>query len=230
MNRDTKRKIGNVLLYGGLTGQVLLYLASILASKRAANMLSSVKKNPGSAKWDINESKYSLNKLENGKVSVFTDADAALKSLYPSASKIRKFFLKRALTAMIKNPQYRLEPRKSVYIDRKFLGTKMLAHELGHAADEELNSKDFSMWSRHPFLPRNLIPGLYNPDKAAILKQEIKAWDNAGVPAGDPVREKALDTYRAMQRYMSYSLPLLALSLGGFYLAHKNRRGALPWA
>ena len=53
-----------------------------------------------------------------------------------------------------------------------------LRHELGHYSDDTSyqNPKDFV--------------------DADTLGKEIRAWDIAGVPAGNPIREASLDTYR----------------------------------
>lgn len=218
MKRSTKRKIGTGLFYAGLGGSFLLFLRRLAAERKAAKMIAAGAKNPESIKWDIDPEKYSVNKVEDGKVPVFTDADAAIESIYDETDPRKKELLKKVILRKIRNPQFDFKPKRAIYIDKRLLGTKVFAHELGHAED-----KDLKVMDRLPFMPTNLIKGLISPDSTGLVKSEARAWDNAKVPEGDPLREAALDTYRGAQRSLSYSLPLLAMSGVGAYMKFKNR-------
>ena len=77
----------------------------------------------------------------------------------------------------------------------------VLRHELGHVkdfADGKAQQDQTQAPIKHV---AELFSGVVNPDDTALGRMEVRAWDNADVPAGHPVREAALDTYRHLHRY-----------------------------
>lgn len=77
----------------------------------------------------------------------------------------------------------------------------VLRHELGHVkdfADGKAQQDQMQAPIKHV---AELFSGVVNPDDTALGRMEVRAWDNADVPAGHPVREAALDTYRHLHRY-----------------------------
>lgn len=217
MTRDSKRKLGKALTYLGLTGMIYQYIMPAIRMRRFQKAVEEATKSK-ELFTEIPSDSYSLNKKDAKKPSVFTDTDAAMTALYPKASWLRKMFLKSTIKNRIQNPQYHPDIN-SVFIDKKYLGTKILAHELGHANDTELKNI-----KRSPLHYKNFFNGFINPDNSDILKSEIKAWDLGKVPKGDKVREAALDTYRGHLRDTSFhNAILLPLMLTGGYLTLKNR-------
>ena len=156
--------------------------------------------------------KYSFNSRTNGVPAVYTDRDRAVADM-KDAGLLNKNINEAMIDAMIKgdSPAYLPPPVHAAFLPDKYNGSRAMAHELGHAYD-----KDIKLSDRLLFLPRNFLPGFYNPDKSSLVRQETRAWDNAGVPAGDPMRESALDSYRATSRAYSYGAPATAaLTVGG---------------
>lgn len=63
---------------------------------------------------------------------------------------------------------------------------EVLRHELGHFDDYRY---------KHKSDPYSMQSDMKDPE--TLLDSEIRAWDYSGIPEGHPVRESALNTYRA---------------------------------
>lgn len=102
---------------------------------------------------------------------------------HPTASKGALFDLAQSMNII--PTSYITEPFKNPYISISGYPTSnelALRHELGH-------HQDYRKLGRATFLDK------FRND---LLNTEIRAWDLAGVPTGNPIREAALDTYRAL--------------------------------
>jgi len=77
----------------------------------------------------------------------------------------------------------------------------VLRHELGHVKDFGEGKAQQDQMQAPIKHVAELFSGVVNPDDTALGRMEVRAWDNADVPAGHPVREAALDTYRHLHRY-----------------------------
>ena len=150
---------------------------------------------------------YSVNKPEEGKTTVYTDTDTALSGL--KMNKLQRWLSRGTIDTLTDNAPAYIPNFKSVFLNKKYLGTKVLAHELGHSFD-----KNLSIWDREPLNPKNIWYGWRDPDKSPLVSSEIRAWDIAGIPAGDKVREAALDTYRAANKFQSRGGVLLTPAVG----------------
>lgn len=100
------------------------------------------------------------------------------------------------------------------------MNPKTLLHELGHAQDMlngKLNIKD-----RMSLL--DMLKALVKPEATKTFQQEARAWDNAGIAAGDAMREAALDTYRVGLRNSAISTTALTpASILGISMYSKNK-------
>ncbi len=85
--------------------------------------------------------------------------------------------------------------------DQGKVNVPVLLHELGHVkdyAEGKAQQEDEKMYTE---ALKDLFKGVVNPDDTALGRKEVRAWDNAGIPKGHPMRETALDTYRYVNRY-----------------------------
>lgn len=80
-----------------------------------------------------------------------------------------------------------------VYADT--LSPKTIMHELGHAADHRNGMMPGGARKKAPSIPELLTTYLFRPENTEIMKAEIRAWNNAGIPKDDAIRMAALSTY-----------------------------------
>ena len=85
--------------------------------------------------------------------------------------------------------------------DKGTINSLVLRHELGHVKDfgEGKAQEDLSQPPIKHIM--DLFKGIVKPDDTALGRVEVRAWDNGNIPAGHPMREAALDTYRHLHRY-----------------------------
>lgn len=76
-----------------------------------------------------------------------------------------------------------------------------MQHELGHVQDFGEGKAQQDMMQPPAKHVKELFTGIATPDDTALGRMEVRAWENARVPAGHPMREAALDTYRHVHRY-----------------------------
>ena len=99
---------------------------------------------------------------------------------------------------------------------------KAFLHELGHAQDLRNGTLGNDMPQFSPSFKnwlKDWYYGFVNPNKTRTLKYETRAWDNAGIAAGDELREAALDTYRNAVRGKSVGKLALPSMAAGAYLS-----------
>ena len=87
---------------------------------------------------------------------------------------------------------------------------KIEAHEIGHYLDavqhQALTRKEYD---KVYGVGRSHLRSLFgDPTKTPVYQAETRAWDHAGVKAGDPLREKALATYEFDLKKGRYTLPV----------------------
>lgn len=87
---------------------------------------------------------------------------------------------------------------------------KMVAHELGHHRASKLRKSPDDYLREYDSAPSGRLADLFRPGKLRTpdgrLTQvglESEAWDLAGVPADDRLRQSALGTYKALSLYNS---------------------------
>lgn len=152
---------------------------------------------------------------------VYTNIDDLMKGIDHTSkdAPVKKFFGK--LLRRISGPHF--DPESGyVYLGGR-LSPKALLHELGHAQDA-INGKLLAEDRKLKFgLLKGRWKALRDPDSTGLLQQEIRAWDNGGIAAGDKVREAALDTYRSGVRAQAVAPAFQLFQIPGAYMAYTNR-------
>ncbi len=97
------------------------------------------------------------------------------------------------------------------------LNKKVEAHEMGHYIDaiqhDALTRKKYDKVYR---AGQSHFRSLFsNPKKTPLYKAEERAWENVGIKAGDPIRDKALATYEFDLKKGRYTLPAAIAWLTG---------------
>ena len=156
------------------------------------------------SEMDIKLKPHVLNEWSIDKTPVFTNEDAVLNTFFPGYEKypfFRRWRAKRWAKRQMHDAHYTPD-LGSVFIklkDGDIMSKRLLGHELGHATDHEEGK--LNMKRRSLLHPSNWYNVIFDPDKTSLVQDEIRAWDNAGVPEDDPMRRHALATYKDKARH-----------------------------
>jgi len=231
-NSNVAKSIGRSLVAAGVSAPIIFSLRGAVRARRlrkliSAGMLGSRAEVDAAVARHMAETGKSLPKYEwadsvykgiggnyglGGPVPVYQDGNIIRKHILSNSSLADR--LKVIMSPVFNGPHYNPAMSYVSLGNKGELNPYVLMHELGHAEDVARHGRNVVIKSllSKPRDLKQVLRYIAHPDDSHLVRMESRAWDNAGLGKGNPIREAALDTYRnqVQSNAVSYfSLPTI---------------------
>ncbi|MFA5375950.1 MAG: hypothetical protein WC455_09425 [Dehalococcoidia bacterium] len=179
---------GREIFGGAVAGSMAGMLANTIISLVA---LSKVEREFGKAKkFDVTSFPEDISVLSNKE-----EINKWLKQ--PGVNVLKRMLYRKALNSTRPGHGFFVEPPvkggKPAISVKPPVVDEVMRHELGHYSDW----KESGSLTKRRGQYRSMISSMFSdPENTPLYRQEVEAWNRAGVPENSPVRMSALATYR----------------------------------